>query len=255
MPALRAAVRLFLLFATGFIGVILQRIVLFFSRGDAAFVIPHYWHKFVCAVTGIKIEVEGQPIRDRQVLYIANHLSYLDISVMTATAPASFVSRADVSSWPVAGLLARLQQTVFISRDRADVLDARDGIEQAIASGRRLILFAEGTSSDGSCVLPFKSGFFGLAVDGRLPVQPVTLSLLAADGRPAKDAATRDIYAWHGDMTFPPHFLRFLRSKGARLKVTFHPPRDAAEYSDRKALCSDCHNDVTRGLETLAQAA
>src|SRR6478752_2103650 len=122
MTSVKAAFRLSLLVITGLIGVILQRIVLFFSRGDAAFIIPHVWHKFVCAVIGIKIEVEGQPVRDRKVLYIANHLSYLYISVMTGTAPASFVSRADVSSWPVAGLLARLQQTVFISRNRADVL-------------------------------------------------------------------------------------------------------------------------------------
>jgi len=259
MPAIRSFLRIFALVLIFLPGVVVQHTILMFTRGRGAFVFPGMWHRAVAVILGIKIIVEGQPVQDRQVIYVANHLSYLDITVLTTIIPSSFVARGDVSGWPIAGLLARLQQTVFISRNRQDILEAKDGIAEAIASGRRLIIFAEGTSSDGSVVLPFKSSLFSLAMDNpagrKLMVQPVTLSLLEVDGRPATDTGVRDLYAWHGDMTFPPHFLQFVRLRGARIRVTFHPPRDAAQYSDRKALCADCHGDVTRGLEPLAQAA
>ncbi len=259
MSALRSASRILALILIFLPGVVIQQTILIFTRGTGAFIFPKMWHRAVAAILGIDVIVEGKPVQDRQVIYVANHLSYLDITVLTTIIPSSFVARGDVSGWPIAGLLARLQQTVFISRNRHDILDAKEGIAEAIASGRRLIIFAEGTSSDGSAVLPFKSSLFSLALENpcgrKLMVQPVTLSLLEVDRRPAKDSDVRDLYAWHGDMTFPPHFLQFMRLKGAKIKVTFHSPRDAAGYTDRKALCADCHGDVTRGLEPLAQAA
>jgi 1-acyl-sn-glycerol-3-phosphate acyltransferase len=259
MPALRASARLLMLFLTGLPGVAIQQLILFFSRGRAAFVMPKIWHRFVCRLLNIKVIVEGEPVRGRQVIYIANHLSYLDIPVFTSVIPSSFVSRSDVRDWPIAGLLGRLQQTVFISRDRKDILKAKDSIAQAVASGRNLIIFAEGTSSDGSRVLPFKSGLFSLAIEAAaerdLLVQPVTIALAEVDGRPADAAAVRDLYAWHGDMTLPPHLWHFLKLKGARIRLHFHPARAAAKYSDRKALCADCYTDVTRGLEAVPQAA
>lgn len=259
MPVLRSSLRILALVSIFLPGVVIQRIILAFTRSNGAFIFPKIWHRAVAAILGIKIVVEGEPVQDRQVIYVANHLSYLDITVLTAIIPSSFVARGDLSGWPIAGLLARLQQTVFISRNRHDILDARDGIANAISSGRRLIIFAEGTSSDGTTVLPFKSSLFSLAIENpagrKLIVQPVTLSLIEVDGRPAIDSSVRDLYAWHGDMTLPPHILEFTRLRGAKIKVSFHAPRDSALYQDRKSLCSDCYGDVTRGLEPLARAA
>lgn len=259
MPLLRSTLRILALVLIFLPGVVIQRTILMFTRRSGAFVFPRMWHRAVAAILGIDIIVEGEPVQDRQVIYVANHLSYLDITVLTTIIPSSFVARGDLSGWPIAGLLARLQQTVFISRNRHDILDAKDGIAGAIASGRRLIIFAEGTSSDGSVVLPFKSSLFSVAIDNpanrKLPIQPVTLSLLEVNGRPAIDSAVRNLYAWHSDMTLPPHILQFTRLRGAKIKVKFHVPRDSALYEDRKALCADCYGDVTRGLEPLARAA
>ncbi len=173
-------------------------------------------------------------------------------------------ARGDLSGWPIFGYLATLQQTIFVSRERKDAAAAKDMLDAVLRRGTNLIVFAEGTSSGGSAVLPFKSSLFGLAMENAtgkpLLVQPVTISLLDVDGKPASNDATRDLYAWHGDMTLGPHIWNFAKLKGARIKVSFHPPRDAAAYDDRKKLCQDCHNDVAGGLENpapapLAQAA
>src|SRR5262249_40370089 len=134
MPAVRSALRIFALVMIFLPGVVIQRAILMFTRGDGSFVFPRILHRTVAAILGIDILVEGEAMRDRQVIYVANHLSYLDITVLTAIIPSSFVARGDVSGWPIAGLLARLQQTVFISRSRHDILDAKDGIADAIAS-------------------------------------------------------------------------------------------------------------------------
>ena len=119
-----------------------------------------------------------------------------------------------------------------------------------IADGKNLIMFAEGTSTDGAQVLPFKTAFFSLATDNsegrKLTVQPMTIALLAVDRRPALTSADRDLYAWHRDMTMPlaPHFWRLAKLRGATVLVRFHPPREAADYPDRKALAAACQEDV-----------
>jgi lyso-ornithine lipid O-acyltransferase len=258
MTSVKAGLRLFLLVFACLIAVLIQTPLLAFYRGPASYLVPMVWHKAARRIFGVKMIVEGKPVRGKQVIYVSNHLSYIDIPVLGSLVYASFVGRGDVAKWPGWGYFGRMQQTVYISRDRHEIIEARNSIQERIAERKNLVIFAEGTSSDGSKILPFKSGFFSLALEnptGRpLLVQPVTISLLEVDGKPVSDVA-RDLYAWHGDMTLPPHIWRLAGLKGAKVLVRFHAPRDAAEYSDRKALCADCHNDVTRGLEALAQAA
>ena len=128
-----------------------------------------------------------------------------------------------------------------------------------IAERKNLIIFPEGTSSSGAGVLPFKSSFFSLAYDDpgrKITVQPVTITVLEMDGRAATDdQAVRDIYAWHGDMDLMPHMWRLAQLKGGTVQVEFHPPLEAADFPDRKALCAACFAAVVRGRERLASSA
>ncbi len=255
MPALRGSIKLSLFCLWCLLGIPLQWLVLQATTGKASLVIPLYWHKVLCALFGLKVETEGEPVRGRQVVIASNHLSYLDIPVFSCFVPWSFVARADVADWPLFGTLARLQQTAFTSRARTDAMKDRDTLSAALRAGRNLIIFPEGTSSDGAAVLPFKSSLLGAALSQPgLAVQPVTLVLLETDGRPVSGPATRDLYAWHGDMTLPPHLWAFAKSRGARLRLVFHPPVDPEQCQDRKRLAAACEASVAAGLRKTISA-
>jgi 1-acyl-sn-glycerol-3-phosphate acyltransferase len=233
-----------------------QTITLPFYRGRASYWLPLFWQWGTCRIFGIKIIRCGMPVTDRQTLYIANHLSYLDIPALGSQVMGSFVARGDMSRWPLIGYMGKMQQTIYISRDRQDATEGKNALEEKLQEGANLMIFAEGTSSDGSRVLPFKSSLFSLAIDSPtgnpLTVQPVTISLLSVNGLHATSGEVRDLYAWHGDMTLPPHIWQFAKMKGATLEIKFHPPREASTYSDRKLLCGDCYNDVSGGLKLAA---
>ena len=229
----------------------LQLIALRFTHGRGAYTLPYFWHNRICGVFGLKVVVEGTPLHDQQTLFVCNHVSYLDIPVMASVLKASFVAKKEVSGWPVFGTLARLQQTAFISRSRNDAQKEKNALTNMLASGKSVILFPEGTSTDGRDVVPFKSSLFSMTLDGNrngMLIQPVTLVVDSVDGRSANDQTARDVYAWYGDMTMPPHLSGFTASKGAVIRLVFHPPIDPAAYADRKTLADDCWRIVQSGL-------
>jgi 1-acyl-sn-glycerol-3-phosphate acyltransferase len=171
------------------------------------------------------------------VVHVANHLSYLDVQVLGQRLRTRFVAKEDVRSWPLFGLLARLQQTVFISRARQRAGDVGAIVAAALADDHGLCLFPEGTSSDGSRVLPFKSSVFAPLLGVRdAIVQPVRIELLSVDGRAIAEGGDRDRYAYHGDATLVPHLWRFLRGRGASLRVHFLAPIAVQAAPDRKRL-------------------
>ncbi len=261
MPASVRAGFKFLMFALLCLLVIpVQTLVLVFHKGRFSYPIPHFWHKGVCAVFGIRPVTIGKPVTDRQVLYLSNHLSYLDISLIaTQLCYASFIAKSEVSGWPLFGYLSKLQQTVFIQRSRTAVGTQTRSLTSVLEEGKSLILFPEGTSTDGKNVLPFKTSLFALPLQDHfrhLTLQPLTLKILDVDGHPPDSQAIRDLYAWHNDMTLPlgPHLWRFAKTKGATLQITFHPPIEACDFSDRKVLAKTCHEAVCKGL-ALSDAA
>lgn len=233
-----------------------QPLVLLVTRGRLSYVIPRFWHWSVCRIFGLVIDVRGDVYRDGQVMFMANHISYLDIPVLGNVLSASFVAKQDVEGWALFGFLSKLQQTVFISRDRAAAKDVQRQLDARLSKGQDLIIFPEGTSTDGRDVRDFKSSLFSLVVKSTvsdLRVQPVTVQVMEADGVPVRrdsDQALLDIYAWHIDMDtdLGVHLWRFAQTKGVRLTVTFHPPMRAAEYSDRKAMAQACQKSVKGGL-------
>jgi 1-acyl-sn-glycerol-3-phosphate acyltransferase len=229
----------------------LQMTILRFTQGPGAYTLPYFWHNRICRLFGLKVIVEGTPIHDRQILFVCNHVSYLDIPVIASVLKASFVAKKEVAGWPVFGTLARLQQTAFISRSRGDAQKEKNALSNMLNSGKSIILFPEGTSTDGRDVVPFKSSLFSMTLeDGRtgMMIQPVTLVVDSVDGRSADDQSVRNLYAWYGDMTMPPHLTGFTASKGAVVRLVFHAPIDPAAYAERKILADDCWRIVQNGL-------
>ena len=256
---IKAIIRLILLALLSIAVMISQTIILSVYRGPASYLIPILWERGARRIFGVKIITVGKPVCDRQVIYMSNHLSYIDIPVLGSLVYGSFVARGDVRQWPIWGYLGSMQQTVYISRDPKHIAREKPKLDKMIADGKNLIIFPEGTSSNGAGVLPFKSSFFSLAYDDpnrKITIQPVTITVLEMDGKPAAhDQAVRDIYAWYGEMDLMPHMWRLAQLKGGTVQVEFHAPHEAANYPDRKALCAACETDVMGGRETLARAA
>jgi 1-acyl-sn-glycerol-3-phosphate acyltransferase len=228
-----------------------QSAVLLYTKKTFSYVFPRLYHRFICVIMRIKIDVVGTPVKNRQVLYMSNHLSYLDIPLLGSLVPASFVSRADVQHWPLIGYLGSLQQTVYIQRKRSAAGEHKNVLQTRIDQGDHLIIFPEGTSTDGREVSPFKSSLFSLAmgIDG-LCVQPVTIKIISVDGKNPTEQSIRDLYAWHIDMDTPffEHAKRFAKTRGAHIQVTFHDPLDPAGFENRKTLANMCHKEVKNGL-------
>jgi lyso-ornithine lipid O-acyltransferase len=236
-----------------------QSLVLVITRGPASYYLPQLWHRVMCIILGIRWEIVGTAAKGKQVIYMSNHLSYLDIPLLASVIRASFVAKSEVEGWAVFGYLSRLQQTAFIQRKKSAMGREKKALQERIESGESLIIFPEGTSTSGYEVLPFKSSLFALALGEKkenLYIQPVTITLLTVDGRAPRSKEEQDVYAWPRDVEIDlgAHLWRFAQTKGARLRLTFHEPLRAADFTDRKILAKICHDNVSKGL-TLARAA
>ncbi len=214
--------------------------------------LPVLYHRGCLWVFDLKLRVIGRPSTERPTLFVSNHTSYLDIEVLGSLIGGSFVAKTDVADWPLFGLLAKLQETVFVNRGvRQDAKRQGETLTGRLAAGDSLILFPEGTSSDGNRVLPFKTALFGVAsqrVNNRpLVVQPVSVTAVALDGIPlGRDL--RSLYTWFGDMSLAPHLWQLAKLGGITIVVEFHAPLTAEAVGSRKALAEACWTEIRGGV-------
>lgn len=212
---------------------------------------PMHYHRLVCRLLGIGLEVKGTPPEEGPLLIVSNHVSWIDIMVLSAVAPLSFVAKREVARWPFFGTLARLQRTVFVDRDRRHATgNSRNEMKERLLAGDILVLFPEGTSSDGRRVLPFKSSFFGAADTEGVLVQPVSLAYRGHRNLPM-NRRLMPAYAWYGDMDLAPHLMEALSSGPIEVTIVCHPPLSLSGEMNRKALARHAEAEVRRGL-TLA---
>ena len=213
--------------------------------------IPLLYHGLCCRIFGLAVEVRGRMATARPLLFASNHTSYLDIMVLASLIPGSFVAKREVANWPLFGVLAKLQRTVFVVRDRRHAVRQRDEMTRRLVAGDALILFPEGTSNDGNRVLRFKSSLFAVAhheIEGlTLGVQPVSIAYVALDGMPL-GRFLRPFYAWYGDMDLAPHLWRVAGLGNATAVVEFHPPAPLQAFASRKALADYCYQRVAAGV-------
>jgi lyso-ornithine lipid O-acyltransferase len=226
-------------------------------KSRAARVFPYHYHRLLAALFGFNIRTLGEPVKGEGVLFVANHTSWADIVIFSAVAPLSFVSKAEVASWPLFGTLARLQRTVFIERARrTSTGQARDEIRERLVAGEALLLFPEGTSHNGNTVLPFKSALLGaaeaiLANGQHVKVQPVSAAFVGLHGLPM-GRETRPLFAWYGDMEMVPHLWEALKAGPLDVVVQFHQPF-SLDLMDRKTLAKKAQEVVRTGqAEALA---
>ena len=235
-----------------------QLLVLAATRGRAAMWLPPLFHAAFARIVGLDVEYLGEPLQGRGVVHVGNHLSYLDVTALGQRLRTRFVAKQDVRAWPLFGLLAQVQQSVFVSRRRRHAWEVGDVLARALDGPHGLLIFAEGTTSDGAQVLPFKSAAFAaLAARPGTRVQPVRIELLAVDGTALADGAERARYAYFGGASLLPHLWRFLRGRGARLRVHFLKPRTVLAGEDRKRLARECWRAVAgeAAQERIAELA
>jgi 1-acyl-sn-glycerol-3-phosphate acyltransferase len=210
---------------------------------------------------GVKVRMIGAPamrVDGRPVVYVSNHSSWLDILVLGGRLNGCFVAKNEVIGWPVVGLIARLGRTVYVRRRRTSTGRERDAMQARLAAGDGLILFPEGTTSDGSRVMPFRSAFLSIATQpitpgGQMPiVQPVSVVYDRLGGLPT-GRTSRPIFAWYGDMDIGSHFWRLAQYQGLRATVLLHTPLDPARFADRKALAHAAWVAVAEGASSLRQ--
>lgn len=219
------------------------------GRGKAVF--PCIYHSMLCRLIGLRVQVVGELSTARPTLFLSNHSSWLDILVLGGVLQAAFVSKAEVEDWPVVRTVARLGRTVFVSRSRGRTGEEATAMRGRMQKGDSLILFPEGTSNDGTRVLPFRSAFLGVA-DAAAAVQPISVVYDRLGGLPTcrRDRAH---FAWYGDMDLGSHFWRLARRPGGRVTVLLHQPVDPREFRDRKALTQAVERAVAEGAADLRQ--
>jgi lyso-ornithine lipid O-acyltransferase len=212
---------------------------------------PLGYHRLICRVLGVRLVRRGTISTYHPTLFVSNHASYLDIEIMGAAIEGSFVSKAEVSRWPIFGWLAKLQRTVFVERaDRAGAARQRDEIRRRLDAGDNLILFPEGTSGDGIHLLPFKSTLFAAAEDERVMVQPISVIYRLLDGIPL-GRFYRPFFAWYGDMTMPPHLWKMLGLGQLTVVMTFHEPVRLKDFGSRKLLSEHCAKIIAEGMGAM----
>jgi 1-acyl-sn-glycerol-3-phosphate acyltransferase len=213
--------------------------------------LPVFYHRLCCRLMGIEVVPIGEMSSRRPTLFVSNHTSYLDITILGSLIPGSFVAKTEVAQWPMYGWLAKLQRTVFVERRRQTSHRQRDQLKERLAVGDNLILFPEGTSNDGNRVLPFRSALLSVAevdTQSRLLIQPVSIAYVALNGIPMGHGL-RPLVAWYGDMTLGPHLWQFSRLGKITVVVEFHPPVNLMTIGDRKSLTRHCAAAVAAGVE------
>jgi 1-acyl-sn-glycerol-3-phosphate acyltransferase len=175
-------------------------------------------------------------------LVVSNHLSYLDILFYASLMPCIFVSKSEVLSWPLFGVLARCGGTIFVERRRTHGVDEPAGrIAGALTLGVPVVLFPEGTSGDGKTVLPFRTALLQPAIVTRSRILPAAIAYSLADG------VETDL-CYYGEITFLPHLLDALGRDRVEAKVIFDD--EARIYSDRKIAAKAMWQGVVSLRET-----
>ena len=213
--------------------------------------VPVFYHRFVCRLLGVRVRASGAPVSDRPLLIVANHSSWMDISIITSLAPVVFVAKSEIARWPFFGLLAKLQRTVFVERDRRQKTgEVNAQIAQRLAEGDPVLLFGEGTAGDGNRVLPFRTALIGAARDAiasagndRVWIQPLSIAYVSQQGI-ALGRHLRPRAAWYGKMKLTEHIGKIVRTGAVDVSVTWGEPIPYDGAIDRKMLARQLESAV-----------
>lgn len=208
------------------------------------------FHGGCCRLFNLQCEVQGDISTLRPTLFLSNHISYLDVFVLGKYVPAFFIAKSEVAGWPILGWLAKAQNTLFFERSSKKVRHQMNIMSEHFDQQGNLILFPEGTSTNGEHVVPFKSSLLQSVESSSQDVyiQPVTLAYTHYKNT-KMTREIRDQYAWYATMPFASHFFNVLGMRRAKVTVMFHKPVTLREFESRKECAQYCHTQVATGLE------
>ena len=213
-------------------------------RSRAALILPWHYHRILCCLLGVTVTIEG-PLPTASALLVSNHVSWLDIPILSSVMPLSFIAKREVGGWPLFGWMAKLQRCVFVNRDkRHSTGKSSTKIADRLREGDTLVLFPEGTSNDGHCVMPFKSSYFGAAENLDVALIPVTQAYKSNYNLPLTKRQ-RPSFAWYGDMDLVPHLWEALKAGPIEVVVRFH---EALPKAPRKEMAKLAHATITKSL-------
>ena len=198
-----------------------------------------WWHQRLCNCLAIKIESDGSP--QQRALLIANHISWLDIPALGALGRITFLSKDEVRRWPVVGALANAAGTLFITRGGNQAAAVMEQIGARIDAGASVMIFAEGTTSDGHSLRRFHPRPFAAVQAAERALQPVAI-------RYGSNAAPDSVAPFVGDDTLLAHLLRVLRHPGIKVQVKFMSPIDTTGL-DRRAMADATRSAIAARLD------
>lgn len=218
--------------------------------------LPRLWHRAALWAIGVRVEVKGKLGDRRPLLVVSNHSSWLDILVMASVADVTYVAKAEVKDWPVFGMLARLQRSIFVEREqKRKSQDQANEMAERLNAGEVVVLFPEGTTSDGNRLLVTKSTLFAAATaaaqtspTGMVDVQPAAIAYTRIHGMPMGHYH-RPVAAWPGDIELLPHLIGVLKTGAIDAEVNFGPPIEVTTATNRKALAVQAESEIRRLME------
>jgi len=197
------------------------------------------WARAAVQIMGMKVTVRN-PAPEPPFLLVSNHLSYVDVILLQSQVNCTFIAKSEVAGWPIVGRLCRSMKTIFVDRNRKrDALRANTHIARAMTRASGVVLFAEGTSTKGETVLPFRSALLECAAKNQLPVHFASISYLT----PADELSADRSICWWGKMTLPGHVFRLLQLSGFKASLVFGPAPVVA--ADRRELAVQLWSAVT----------
>ena len=251
MKLLRAALVLSAIFVLS-IAVIIPQWIFCWLWPWGARHLPSAYFRTVARIMGLQVQSRGEPLAGRACLYVSNHVSWLDIIVLSSVTPMSFIAKKEVAYWPLFGTLATVGRSIYIDRERRhDVGRSLEVMRDRLNADEIVTLFPEGTSSDGNRVLPFRSALMAAAEvkvhEAHVPVQPVTVAYTGIHGIPL-GRVRRPLFAWYGRMNIVTHLLGVALTGPFEATVMFHRPTHVGEFRNRKELARYCEEIIRTGL-------
>jgi 1-acyl-sn-glycerol-3-phosphate acyltransferase len=220
--------------------------------------LPRVWHRIICFCLGIRVRVHGQMETHRPLMLCANHSSWMDIMVLSSIADVAFIAKNEVRDWPIFGTLAKLQKSVFVVREeKRNTGNQVNEIAARMADGEIVVLFPEGTTSDGNRLLEVKSSLFGAAAmavpaspTGTVIVQPVAIAYTGVHGLPM-GRYHRPLASWPGDVEMLPHLRDMLRCGAFDVDVHFGEAVSYGAETNRKQVSAT----IAQRIRTMLAAA
>ena len=223
------------------LSLLLGKIIPWFERW-----LPVFFHKILLWVLSIKVEIVGEISQSKKSnLYISNHLSYLDIPILGSKFPLRFVAKSEVQDWPLFGFLAKKGRSIFIKRNKTDSINQKNKILKLLSSNEKVLIFPEGTTSDGNRVLEFKSSSFSSVENQNFIIQPVVIVYSDLNGIPI-NRWLRPMIAWYGDMELKPHLSKLVGLMSISAKIIYLEPVNTTSFENRKVLSNYLEDKIRK---------